>query len=72
MRCGADGFIGNIDTVHFNAGGAAKASAKGDGREAVLGGIEIAAVLNLHAGLKLGKIEEVAAVDRQILNLFCV
>ena len=32
-------------------------------------GIEVGAVLDLHPGLKLRQVEEVAAVDRQILDL---
>src|SRR5208337_179586 len=55
----------------LDAGRAAEASAKGNGLVADLGRIEVASILNLHARLKLRQIEEVAAIDRQILDLGC-
>ena len=66
---GADGFIADVQAVDFNAGGAPEAAAEGDGRKTVLGGIEVAAILDLHAGFELGEIEEVAAVDGKVLDL---
>src|SRR6185437_126630 len=70
LRGGTDSFIGDINTIHLNAGGAAEAATKGDRRETILGRIKVAAILNLHARLKLGQIKKVATVDGEILNLF--
>ncbi len=66
---GADGFIADVEAVHLDAGGAAEAAAEGDGREPVLGGIEVAAVLDLHSGFELCEIEEISSVDGQVFNL---
>ena len=70
LGSGADVLIGDIQTVERDARRTAEAAAEGDGEEAVLGGVEVGAVLDLHARLELGEIEEVAPVDGQRLNLF--
>src|SRR5208283_283241 len=66
---GTDGLVADVDAVYVDAGSASEASAEGDRRVADLGRVEIRAVLNLDARLKLGEIEEVAAVDGQVGNL---
>ena len=63
------GFVGDVDAVHFNAGSAAETASEGDRRIASFRGVEVLTVLNLHARLKLGQIEEVASVHRQVCNL---
>ena len=65
----AHGFIADIETIHFDAGGAAEASTEGNGRETVFGRIKVAAVLDLHTGFELREIEKISSVDGQILNL---
>src|SRR5260370_32229337 len=70
LRGGANGLVANVQTIHFDTGRAAEPPAKGDRRETLFGGIEVAAVLDLHAGLELSQIQEITAVDGQILNLF--
>ena len=69
---GADGFVADVHAVHFDARGASEAAADGNRREADFGGIEIGAILNLHARFELREIEEVAAVHRQVFDLFLV
>ncbi len=66
---GAHILVGDIQTVEFDAGGAAVAATERDGFKAVLGGVEIGSVLDLYSGLELRQIKEVSAVDRQIGNL---
>ncbi len=65
----AYGLVGNVGAVHLDAGRTSEAPADGDRLIADLGGIEVGAVLDLHAGFELGEIQEVAPVDRQALNL---
>jgi hypothetical protein len=69
LRSRADGFIADIDSVHFNASGPAESAAERDRRKTVFGRVEGSSILNLHSRLQLGEIEKVAAIDRQILNL---
>jgi len=66
---GTDGFIADVEAVHFDASGATEAPAEGDGRKTVLGGVEVAAVLDLHSGFKLCQIEEIPSIDGQVLDL---
>src|ERR1700692_4814729 len=68
-RGGADRLVGDVDAVHFNAGGAAESTAEGNRGGTALGRIEGRAILDLNTRLKLGKIEEVAPIDRQIFDL---
>ena len=69
---GAHRLVAYVHAVHFNAGRAAKAAAHGDGREAHFRGVEVAAILNLHAGFELREIEKVPSVYGQILDLLSV
>src|ERR1700678_1735274 len=48
---GADGLVADVQAIHFNARGTAKTTAERNRRESLLGGIEAAAVLDLHARL---------------------
>ena len=66
---GADGLVAGIDAINLDAGGATETATEGDRGESFLGGIDVAAVLDLNAGLELGEIEEVAAVDGKVLDL---
>ena len=68
-RGGSHVFIADVAAIHLNAGGASVPAAKGDGREAVLGGVEDGAILDLNPGLKLRQLQKVAAIDGQILDL---
>ena len=54
LRGGADGLIGDVEAVHFDAGGAAETSPEGNRGKALFGGIEVAAILDLNAGFELG------------------
>ena len=58
-----------VHAINFNTRRAAETATERNRRIARFRGIEILAVLNLHARLKLGQIKEVAAVYRQVLNL---
>src|SRR3989442_11387725 len=60
--------IRNVDAVHLDSSRAAETPAKGDGGIAVFTA-EIRPVLDLNARFQLRQIEEIAAVDRQALNL---
>src|SRR6266478_6379267 len=49
--------------------GASKAATERDRREPFFGGVKIPSVLNLNSGLELGKVQEIAAVDRKVFDL---
>src|SRR5580658_1161263 len=68
-RC-ADVFVAHIHAVNFDARRAAKPAAERDRGKSGLGGVEVSAVLNLHAGLELGEVQEVPPVDGQVIDLF--
>ena len=71
MRGRTDSLIADIDTVERDASSAAITSPERYGRKTVLRRIEIASVLNLHAGLELRQIKKVASIKRKVLNLLC-
>ncbi len=64
----ADGFVGDVHAIHLNAGHAAAAATDGNARKLVLGGIEGAAVHDLHARFLLRQVKEVAAIERKRLD----
>src|SRR6266478_4278970 len=49
--------------------GASKAASERDRREPFFGGVKIPSVLNLNSRLELGKVQEIAAVDRKVFDL---
>jgi hypothetical protein len=65
----ADRFVGDIQTIDFDAGSSAGASTEGDGRESILRGVERSAILDLNAGFERGKVQKVPAVDGELFNL---
>src|SRR5262245_12400748 len=67
-RCGADVLISDVYAIHLDARRTPHAPADGDAGELVLGRVEIATVAHLHARLELRQVEEVAPVERQILD----
>src|SRR5208282_2927331 len=69
FRRRAYGLIADVDSIDVDARRAAEAPAKRDRGISDFGRIEILTVLNLYAGFKLGEIEEVASIDREVFNL---
>ena len=69
MRGGANVFVANIDTVNLDASGPSESATERNGRETVFRGIESSAVLDLNSRLKLRQVEEVAPIDRKVLDL---
>src|SRR5260370_29297476 len=69
LRGRTNRLVTDIQAIDLNTRRAAKSSAKGDRRKALFGRIEVAAVLNLHSGFELSEVQEIAAVDGQVLNL---
>ena len=67
--CRTHSFIADIHAIDVDARGASETSAERNRRITRFRRIEILTILNLYAGLELSEIEEVAAIDRQILNL---
>ena len=55
---GADRFIGNIDSIHLDAGGTAGTASDGDAGHLVLRGIEKSAVHDLHTRRQSGPGQE--------------
>ena len=55
-----DGLVGNVHSIHLNTRRAAGAALHGNASKAILGGIEISAVLNLNAGAHLRQIEKIS------------
>ena len=72
LRGSTDRLITDIDTVHGDAGGAAKAATERDGGVPCLRGIKVLPVLDLDTRLELGEIEEVPATQWEVLNLVCI
>src|SRR5580704_2295366 len=72
FRGGADCFVTDVHAVHFDARGASEAAADGDRGETHFGGIEIGAILNLHAGFQLRQVQKVSPVDREVFDLLLV
>src|SRR6185437_14867460 len=66
---GAYGFIADVDTIDFNAGGTPETATEGNRGKAVFGRIKVSAILYLHARLELCQVKEVAPVNGQIFNL---
>src|SRR5580704_13057388 len=70
---GAEMLVRDVDAVHLNAGRTAETAAKRDRRIPVLETkTKTGGVLNLDARLQLCQIQEVAAVDWQVLNLLLI
>ena len=70
MGCGTHVLVADVNPVDFYACSSAEAATERHGREAVLRGIESAAILDLDSGLELSQIEEVTPVDGQVFDLF--
>src|SRR5579862_2182067 len=66
---GADVFIADVHSIHRDSRAAAESASERNRRKPSLGGIEVAAILDLDARLELCEIEEVASIHRQIFNL---
>ena len=49
-RGGSHVFVADVAAIHLNAGGASVPAAEGDRREAILGGVEDGAILDLNPG----------------------
>ncbi len=69
LRSRTNSLVADIQAIDLDTRRAAESSTKGDRREALFRGIEVAAVLDLHAGFELSEVQEIAAVDGQILDL---
>ncbi len=67
--CRPDGLVGNVLTVQKNACGAARDAAGRYGGIARLGGVERFTALQDDAGLNLGEVKKVPAVDWQRVDL---
>src|SRR3954465_13412024 len=63
LRSSAHGFIADVDAIQSDSGGTAVAPAERDRRKPVLGGIEVAAILDLHTGLELVQVQEIASIE---------